>query len=253
MKILRLIVIWIVFSLFLLPTEIVAADGYDLPVTMIVGHADEGTDAHAEDDGHAEEADAHAEDDGHAEEADAHAEDDGHAEEADGHATAADDHMTEEGHSDDAHGHDEPFTLTSLLPLFLGVTVATVSSGFLFTRPERIRLGSVHLGVIALTLITAVLHLVLGLTGERLLLLNGLGYLLLLASLYLLPRVTASSKQMVFVVLALYTFTTIAAYFWLHTPAQYDVLGVLSKIVEVALLICIGAAMTQPVEGAAAL
>ncbi len=68
------------------------------------------------------------------------------------------------------------------------------------------------------------------------LLLNGLGYVGLLAALYLPLNWLKGFRTPLRWGLLLYTIATLAGYFALHTPAQYDTLGLLTKVIEVALL-----------------
>lgn len=68
------------------------------------------------------------------------------------------------------------------------------------------------------------------------LLLNGLGYIGLLAALYFPLNWLKGLRTPLRWGLLLYTIVTLAGYFALHTPAQYDALGLLTKGIEVALL-----------------
>ena len=144
----------------------------------------------------------------------------------------------EEDHSehDDHHGA-QPFTLRTLLPLVAGFVGAVVAAGL--AKGLSFAVKPLELGIVGLTTVTGVLHLVLGLAGDKLLFLNGLGYLGLLGLIYLPLKFLSKLQLPLRIVLGLYTFVTIAGYFWLHSPAHYDVLAILSKVIEVILLVLI--------------
>lgn len=92
------------------------------------------------------------------------------------------------------------------------------------------------LGIIALTLTTAIIHLYLGSLGLPLFVLNGLGYLALLAALYLpIPRL-ASYQNAVRWVLVGYTALTVVL--WLViTGGASTAIGYVDKMAEVLLII----------------
>lgn len=91
------------------------------------------------------------------------------------------------------------------------------------------------LGIVALTLITAAVHLYLGSLGLPMFVLNGLGYLALLAALYApVPRL-APYKNIVRWVLIGYTALTIVLWLVL-TGGASTTLGYADKVVELALI-----------------
>lgn len=169
----------------------------------------------------------------------------GHDDEEDAHADDDDDHHDED--SDDEHGHGEgvdgyehddshhgqPFSLASLTPLLAGIGAGAV--GAVFAR-SRTRNG-LFVGIVALTLVTGVAHLLIGLGGGRLLLLNGLGFIGLLGLLIVPLGLTESLKNVVRLVLIGYTVVTIAGYFYLHSVAQFEVLALSLKAVELLLVV----------------
>ena len=93
----------------------------------------------------------------------------------------------------------------------------------------------IRLGIIALTIATAIVHLYLGFRGLPLFVLNGLGYLALLAALYLpIPRL-APYRDLARWVLVGYTLLTIAL--WLViTGGASNATGYIDKVVEVLLI-----------------
>lgn len=105
-----------------------------------------------------------------------------------------------------------------------------------------------QIGIIILTLLTALIHFSL---GEPLFILNGLGYLALLA-LYFLPiAVFQRYHRLTRWAFAGYTLLTIILYFVFHPDGswQNDGLGLLTKMIEVVLLLLLALdGQTQPVE-----
>jgi len=100
------------------------------------------------------------------------------------------------------------------------------STGVSANEPLRI-------GVIVLTVGTALIHLYLGLQGFPLFVLNGLGYLTLLAALTLpIPRIS-DYKNLTRWVLVGYTSLTI--FLWVVVGAR-NPLGYTDKLIEVCLV-----------------
>jgi hypothetical protein len=100
------------------------------------------------------------------------------------------------------------------------------------------KLGSLQYAIIALTVITAVIHLALGLfLGEinPMFVLNGVGYLALAAALYFIPQL-AGQRSLIRWVLMGYTALTIVLYFVL-TPNIMSPVGLADKAVELILVI----------------
>jgi hypothetical protein len=96
----------------------------------------------------------------------------------------------------------------------------------------RVGLG---VGIFLLALATAAIHLYLGLSfGNTLFVLNGLGYLGLLAALQLPIPQLARFRPIVRWVLVGYTALTIVLYF---VMAPLTVIGLVDKAIEVALIV----------------
>jgi hypothetical protein len=90
-------------------------------------------------------------------------------------------------------------------------------------------------GIFLLALATAIIHLYLGLSfGNTLFVLNGLGYLGLLAALQLPIPQLARFRPFVRWVLVGYTALTIVLYF---VMAPLTVIGLVDKAIEVALIV----------------
>lgn len=102
-------------------------------------------------------------------------------------------------------------------------------------------MSNLKTGVIVLTVITALIHLVLG-VGQLpgpfgiVFVLNGLGYLALLAGLYFIPQV-AHMRSMIRWVLLGYTAVTFLGYFILNPDAFSSPLGLFDKAVELILMV----------------
>lgn len=99
-----------------------------------------------------------------------------------------------------------------------------------------IEIQPVQTGIIILTLFTAIIHFSL---GEPLFILNGLGYLALLAA-YFLPIAPAQRRhRLIRWLFAGYIILTIILYFVVHSGGhwQQDGLGLATKMIEVILLL----------------
>jgi hypothetical protein len=96
--------------------------------------------------------------------------------------------------------------------------------------------------VIILTVLTALMHLGLGIPDIPnpmgiLFIFNSLGYLALLAGLYFIPQLVAYRIQVRYALIG-YTLVTIVAYFVVHLAAGDSVIspGLANKAIEVALV-----------------
>ncbi len=102
------------------------------------------------------------------------------------------------------------------------------------------KLSSRQKAIVGLTVATAIIHIVLGImSGGNFLimfLLNGIGYLTLLAALYFLPQ-TAGQRSTVRWVLLLYTAVTFVLYFVFNWPDIWSPLGIVDKLIELVLII----------------
>ncbi len=101
-------------------------------------------------------------------------------------------------------------------------------------------LNSIQKGVVGLTLVTALIHLVLGLGSSDilffLLIFNFVGYVGLLMALYFLSRFE-NNREQVRIGLIAYTAITIIAYFVWYFPDLIDPLGLATKLIEVVLIV----------------
>jgi len=96
--------------------------------------------------------------------------------------------------------------------------------------------GPLQIGVMVLTALTAIIHLILAVPDNYLFYLNGLGYLGLGAALYFLPQF-ASRRSMVRWALMGYTAVTIVLFFIFNAETGYGTLGLIDKVIEVALIV----------------
>jgi hypothetical protein len=98
-------------------------------------------------------------------------------------------------------------------------------------------LSSQSYRIIALALLTALIHLFLGVQGGiAIFILNGLGFIALVAALYLLPQLAHWSTYIRWALVA-YTAITIVAYFVVNPhPFEYSV-GLITKAIEVILIV----------------
>ncbi len=103
------------------------------------------------------------------------------------------------------------------------------------------RLGTLQYGIIALTVITALIHLVLGITFFPdflgiLFILNAIGYLVLLAGLYFVPQLAKRRGTFRWLLLA-FTAVTFVLYFVFNWPNIWGLGGLVDKAVELLLII----------------
>ena len=90
-----------------------------------------------------------------------------------------------------------------------------------------------RVGVIVLTVGTALIHLYLGLQGFPLFVLNGLGYLTLLAALTLpIPRISDYRNLTRWILLG---YTALTIFLWIVVGAR-TVIGYTDKIIEIVLI-----------------
>jgi hypothetical protein len=100
-------------------------------------------------------------------------------------------------------------------------------------RTATTGIAPLTVGIIALTVATAAVHVYLGLLGFPLFFLNGLGYLTLLAALYLPIPALARYRRAARWVLAGYAALTVIL--WMLV-GERSVVGYADKVVEVALI-----------------
>lgn len=99
--------------------------------------------------------------------------------------------------------------------------------------------GPVQIGVIVLAIAAATIHLViLGIfSRDVLFILNGLGYLVLLGAIYLPLDFLAGYRGLARWILMGYAALTIVLYFAINWPDVWDPLGIITKLIELALVI----------------
>lgn len=110
--------------------------------------------------------------------------------------------------------------------------------------------GSLQWSIIALTVVTAVIHIWLGVgfiaTGGLIFVLNGIGYLVLLAMLYLDLAMLAPYRTIVRWLLIAYTAVTVIGWVFIGTGSPLagpvamgseTIVAYLTKIVEVVLIV----------------
>ena len=94
--------------------------------------------------------------------------------------------------------------------------------------------------IVALTVATALIHIVLGImsggTFMIIFLLNGIGYLALLAALFFLPQF-AGQRRMVRWALLAFTAVTFILYFAFNWPDVWSPLGIVDKVIELILIV----------------
>ena len=90
--------------------------------------------------------------------------------------------------------------------------------------------------IVGLAVVTAVIHLILGIGSSNVLfILNFVGYIALVVALYFLPQL-ASQRPLIRWALVGYAALTIVLYFVMNPDALSSVLGLVTKAVEVVLI-----------------
>jgi hypothetical protein len=94
-------------------------------------------------------------------------------------------------------------------------------------------------GVVVLGLLSGFVHLGIGIQGDMLLLLNGLGYLALVAALFLPASFLVEKRRQILWVLLGYTIITFIGYFISHPLGGYSNMGLFTKLIELGLMGCL--------------
>lgn len=134
----------------------------------------------------------------------------------------------------------------SLLAISFGAAIVVTGLAWFVARRGWLRFSWIDYGVIALTTMTGVIHLLIGLTGEWLLLANGVGFMGLLGLIYLPFTFLRRWRTVLVAGMIVYTLVTIAGYFVTHD--HVDNLGLATKAVEVLLIVGL-LALVLPIPG----
>ena len=147
-----------------------------------------------------------------------------------------------------AHGEEETVAATFSDSIILGTSlVAAVVAGVGLRK-----LGPIQRAIAALVVMTGIVHLMAGVDDEVLLLLNGLGYPIILAAVYFMPTQPfkgmfftpfKSFKGILYWLLIGYTTITVISFFLIHpwgiANGQLDWLGLVTKAAEVVLVVLV--------------
>lgn len=103
---------------------------------------------------------------------------------------------------------------------------------------KNTRFGALQIAIILLTLATAIIHLALGISfGDTLFILNGIGFLGLLAVLYL-PQFRSYQNYARWALMA-FAAVTVLAWVVITGFDLSSTLGVITKLIEIALIVCL--------------
>lgn len=103
---------------------------------------------------------------------------------------------------------------------------------------KNTRFGALQIAIILLTLATAIIHLALGISfGDTLFILNGIGFLGLLAVLYL-PQLRSYQNYARWALMA-FAAVTVLAWVVITGFDLSSTLGVITKLIEIALIVCL--------------
>ncbi len=131
-----------------------------------------------------------------------------------------------------------------LLILGISVILALLIAAVL-SMQKSTTMTKLDYSIIILSLITGIIHLFIGMTGNLLLLGNALGYLFLVTALVLSSPLIVRYRSYMLPVLAGYSALTFVLYFVMHSIDAFDWLGIFTKAVELALLAALAMAMLQ--------
>ena len=106
---------------------------------------------------------------------------------------------------------------------------------------QSVKLTGLQWGIVGLTVLTAVIHLFLGITSGIpmflvLFILNGIGYLVLIAALFFL-KMFATNRSLIRYALMAFAAVTIVLYFVFNWPDVWMPVGLLDKAVELVLIV----------------
>lgn len=137
-------------------------------------------------------------------------------------------------HSQVENAEDEAaLSNTAIMVISLGLGVVSAGISWLVAKD---RLGILQYGIIILLVTTGFIHVLYTLLSDLLLFANGVGYLGL-AILYLLPMATEQPyKRLLNGITIIYTLITIIGYFVVHLEGHFDLIGIATKAVELALV-----------------
>jgi hypothetical protein len=100
--------------------------------------------------------------------------------------------------------------------------------------------------IVALTVITALIHLGLGISPlNPLFLLNGIGYLVLIVALYFISQL-AGQRSLIRWVLLAFTAITFVLYFAFNWPDIWGAIGLIDKAIELILIILLWLDRKEP-------
>jgi hypothetical protein len=125
-------------------------------------------------------------------------------------------------------------TILVIGSLFLAVGVVGLLALFSNTPMTMWLAGIVLLGVVS-----GFTHLGVGLQGDMLLVLNGLGYLVLVAALFLPIGFLVEKRRQILWVFLSYTIVTFIGYFISHSLGGYSNIGLFTKLIELGLAGCL--------------
>ena len=100
-------------------------------------------------------------------------------------------------------------------------------------KTNQIHIGAIQIGIVLLALATAIIHLTLSFP-DPVFILNGLGYLGLMAALFLPLPFLENRRRLVRYALMGFTLVTIIA--WIAIGMRVP-LGYIAKVIEIALLV----------------
>lgn len=144
-------------------------------------------------------------------------------------------------------GEDQGLSNTAIMAISLVAGVIVAGIGWAVARNH---LTILHYGIITLLVATGLIHVLYTLLDDMLLFVNGIGYLGL-TLLYFLP-ITGKQPYKRFLngATIIYTLITIVGYVVVHLGGHFDKIGIITKVIEIALVGLVVVYMFQKQETA---
>lgn len=130
----------------------------------------------------------------------------------------------------------DPMAAAFASSLFVSAVVYAVPS---------FQVNLLQIAIVALGTVTSVIHFFIGIGGDALLLLNALGYIVLLLALFTPVSPLLAMRPMVRIALLLYTIVTFIAYFMLHSVEQFAAIDIVTKTIEMGLIMLLVVCLRQ--------
>lgn len=141
--------------------------------------------------------------------------------------------------ADGGHTGGEPVLgqLSGSMMISIGSILFSIFIATVIYREPSVQLALSDYIVMILTTVTAFIHLALGIAGDWLLLLNGLGYTFFIVALFAPYQPLQNYRWQLQALLLVYTGVTLIGYFLLHPAEMHSLFDLATKAVELILIL----------------